>query len=167
NGGHGVYLDAGATDNTIGGGTLSVTRLNVSPALDGLGLDVAAVGNTIQGRDVNPVRVNSPFTALLELRQGLESNDTRQIELAGRRLEDTLTQMQRVQGELAAKDRVMVSRGARTEDAVTQTQLQQSDVRDADMTEAIVRFQQFQTALEANMASGSKLLSLSLMDYLR
>ena len=37
---------------------------------------------------------------------------------------------------------------------------------DVDMAEAIVRFQQMQTALQANLATASKVLNLSLLDYL-
>jgi len=39
-------------------------------------------------------------------------------------------------------------------------------VRDVDMTDAIVRFQQLQTALQANLSTASQVLNLSLLDYL-
>lgn len=155
-------------DNTIGPNNLAISRLNISPAIDSLGLNVAASsGGVMQGNDINPIRVNSPFTALVELRRGLEANDTRAIDLAGRRLGETLTQMQRVQGEMAAKAKAMVARTNRIESSKTDTQIRQSDVRDVDMTEAIVKFQQFDTALQANLQTASKVLGMSLLDYLR
>lgn len=161
--GNGIVL----TDNTVGGGTFGVSRLNLSPAIDSLGLNVLAAGNTLQGDDINPIRVDGPFTALIELRRGLENNDTQQISMAGERLGETLKHMQRVQGELAAKAKSMISRTGRIENAETDAQIRRSDVADVDMTEAIVRFQQLQTALQANLQTASKIMSLSLMDYLR
>jgi len=154
------------TDNTAGAGTLRIERLNFSPAIDGLGLDVTATGNTLVGRDVNPVKVDSAFTALLELRAALQADDSQAISAAGRRLSTNLDRMQEVQGRLAAKAAAMLGRTSRVENETTATRVLQSDVRDADITEAIVRFQQVQTALQANLATAARIMNLSLLDYL-
>jgi len=155
------------TDQTAGPETLRIEALNSSPALVDLGLDVTATGNQLQGRDVNPVRVDSPFTALLELQRGLQADERLTIQTAAERLERTLTGMLRVQGQIASQARAMEERGERvaTETDAAQTLL--SDVRDADLTEATLRFQQLQTALQANLLTASKLLNLSLLDLLR
>ena len=155
------------TDNTAGGGTLAIERLNLSPAIDGLGLNVAAVGGVLTGADVNPVKVDSPFTALLELRQALAGDDSEGISAAGRRLSTSLEHMQELQGHLAAKAAAMLERGDRIENERSAARILQSDIRDADLTEAIVRFQQVQTALQANLATASRVMNLSLLDYLR
>ncbi len=155
------------TDNTAGGGTLAIERLNLSPAIDGLGLNVAAVGGVLTGADVNPVKVDSPFTALLELRQALAGDDSEGISAAGRRLSTSLEHMQELQGHLAAKAAAMLERGDRIENERSAARILQSDICDADLTEAIVRFQQVQTALQANLATASRVMNLSLLDYLR
>jgi flagellin-like hook-associated protein FlgL len=155
------------TDNTAGGGTLRIERLNMSPAIDGLGLNVSATGNELRGIDVNPIVVDSPFTALLELRSALEENDTRAITGAAERLDRTLDHMLRVQGAMAAQARAMQDRAGRVESESTATRVLLSDTRDVDLTEAIVRFQQMQTALQANLATSSRVMNLSLLDYLR
>jgi len=155
------------TDNTVGAGTLRIERLNVSPAIDGLGLDGTVVGDTLTGRDVNPVRVHSPFTTLLAMRDGLARDDTQAISIAGGKLNESLRDMQQVQGELAAKASAMQQRGDRIDNEITATRVLQSDVRDVDMTEAIIRFQQVQTALQANLATAAQIMNLSLLDYLR
>ncbi|RMF80435.1 MAG: hypothetical protein D6744_08245 [Planctomycetota bacterium] len=155
------------TDNTAGPGELRIEKLNVSPAIDMLGLNVAAAGGQITGTDVNPVRVDSVFTAMLELRDALAADDARAITAAGERLNRTLDGMQEVQGRLAAKAKVMAARSERIADEVTSTQVLQSDVRDVDLTEALVRFQQVQTALQANLTTSSQILGLSLLDFLR
>lgn len=154
-------------DNTVGGGTLAVEKLNLSPAIDSLGLNVPATIGRIMGNDINPVRVDSPFTALVDLTSGLESNDTRGIAAAGARMERMLTHLERVLGQHAAKSKAMDDRSARIDSESTATQVLLSDTRDADMTESIVRFQQLQTALQANLSTANKILSLSLIDYLR
>jgi len=154
-------------DNTVGGGTLRVERLNLSPAIDGLGLDVSAVGDTLTGRDVNPVVVDSPFTGLLELRAALAADDTRGISRAAQRLSASLERMQDVQGQLAARAAGMLERAERIENEVTATRVLHSAIRDADVSEALVRFQQVQTALEANLATAARIMNLSLLDYLR
>jgi flagellar hook-associated protein 3 FlgL len=155
------------TDNTSGAQTLRVERANLSPALDGLGLDVPVTGNTLVGRDVNPVRVDNGLTALLELRDGLRADETQTIGQAGARLENALRRMQDVQGRLASQARAMAERSTGTEDEVTAARVLLSDVRDVDLTEAVVRFQQMQTALQANLTTSSRVMNLSLIDYLR
>jgi flagellin-like hook-associated protein FlgL len=41
-----------------------------------------------------------------------------------------------------------------------------SDLRDTDLTDAITRFQQLQTALEANLRTAGRLQSLTLLNFL-
>ena len=53
-----------------------------------------------------------------------------------------------------------------TESAVLATQTFLSAIEDLDYTEAVTRFQQAQTALQANLLSGSQLLNLSLLDFI-
>lgn len=154
------------TDNTVGAGTLRIERLNLSPAIDGLGLNVSTAGNRLAGEDANPVKVDSPFTALLELRAALQADDSQAISAAGGRLSGSLDHLQEVQGKLAAQAATMLGRAGRVEDEVTATRVLQSDVRDVDIAEAIVRFQQVQTALQANLATASRIMNLSLLDYL-
>lgn len=156
------------TDNTSGAGTLTIEKLNLSPAIDGLGLSGATLaGNVLTGRDVNPVIVDSPFTALLELRDGISRDDNQAVSWAGERMARVMKDMQATQGELAAKARSLIDRAVRVDDEATATRIMLSDVRDVDMAEAVVRFQQVQTALQANLATSSRVLGMSLIDYLR
>ncbi len=156
------------TDHTTGPGTLAVQKLNLSPALDDLGLSgVSASGGQLVGQDVNPVVVDSAFTALFELKRGIEDDDTRAIGRAAERLERTLEALQQQQGRLAALAASQQERADRIERQTTATQVLRSNFRDADLAESIVRFTQLQTALQANLASSSRILGLSLLDFLR
>ena len=155
------------TDHTAGGGTLSVTDLGGSLAAADLGLNVTATDNRLVGRDVNPVRVDSPFTALLELSRGMTTDDRVLMMTAGERIDRVLKSMQEVQGKLASRARVMADRAERVDSEVTATRIMLSDVRDVDIADAAVRFQQLQTALQANLSTALRVLNLSVLDYLR
>lgn len=161
--GNGIVI----TDNTSGPGTLRIEKLNLSPAIDTLGLSASSAGGSLNGLDVNPVRVDSPFTALLELRAALERDDTRSIGFAAERIERSLDHMLRVQGQLAAQAGAMLDRAVRIETEASGTQVLLSDVQDVDIADAAVRFQQVQTALQANLAASARILDLSLLDYVR
>lgn len=160
--GNGIQIQ----DNTAGAGTLEAQRINFSPALDDLGLDVASGGGLLAGRDVNPVRVDGPFTALLELREGLRTNDRRTIERAGERIERVLTGMLEIQGQTASQAKKMGDRAERLDNEISAARILLSETRDADLTEVITRFQQMQTALQANYAAASRILGLNLLNYL-
>lgn len=153
-------------DNTAGGGTLRVSAQNNATAVQDLGLDTSAVGNTLTGRDVNPLRADSPFTGLLELRSGLQGDDRRLMTTAAQRLERVLKEMQQVQGELASQAQMMSERSSRIEAEETATEIMLSDVRDVDIADAALHFHQLSTALQASLSTARQVMNLSLLDYL-
>lgn len=161
--GNGIVIQ----DNTSGGGTLQIQRLNVSPAIDWLGLDVQSSSGQISGRDVHQSVVDSPFTALLDLKRALEADDAQAVGSAAQRLQRNMSHMQEVQGRLAAQARMMLDREVRVEAETTATQILQSDTRDVDLTEALVRFQQLETALQASLQTSARVANLSLIDFLQ
>ena len=144
------------TDNTTGGGTVKIEALNGSTALASLGLDVTASGNQLVGRDINPLRVDSPFTALLELQSGMQRDDRAALTQAGQRLDRIMKRMQEVQGEMASRARVMTTAPTGSRPRSRPRKRCSANVRDVDFADAAVRFQQLQTALEANLSTASK-----------
>ena len=154
------------TDNTGGAGELVVSRANMSYAIDGLGLSQRTTGNTITGTDVSGKEPDSVFTALHNLYDGLMSDDTAKIGDATAKLEKFMNTATQLQGSVGARSKAMTTRQQLTEDAVTATKALLSNVQDVDYTEAVTRFQQAQTALQANLLTGSKLMQISLLDYL-
>ncbi len=160
--GNGLFI----ADNTVGAGTFTVEALNYSTALADLGLDASATGGRLTGQDVNPLRVDSPFTALLELHDGMQRDDRAALSEAGERLDRVIRNMQERQGEMASRARVMAERAERVEAEITATTALSSEVRDVDFAESIVRFQQLQTALEANLSTALRILNLSVLNYL-
>lgn len=154
------------TDNTGGAGNLAIVRANMSYAIDALGLSQSTTGNVITGSDVNGKVPDSVFTALRELYDGLMTDDTLKISNASARLEGFMRTATRLQGAVGARSRAMTTRQQLTEDAVVATQALLSEIKDLDYTEAITKFQQAQTALQANLLTGAKLMQISLLDYL-
>ena len=161
--GNGIVI----TDNTAGAGLLRIEALGNSPAWIDLGLNVSATGNQLIGTEVNPTRTEGVFTSLLEIRDALQADDTRALTFAGERLERTMDHMEQVRGEMAAQAKSLDNRATRITTQETFALVLKSDVQDVDITEAVVRFQQVQTALQANMQTASQVMNLSLLDYLR
>ncbi len=161
--GNGIRL----VDGTGGGGSLRVERMNQSYAVDDLGLAGKSVaGVELVGDDVNGITPDGVFTALYQLRSALQSGDTRQITAAGGRIEGQITAVNNILGEVGSRARAMTQRRDRTQDAVDATRKVLSELRDLDYAEAVTRFQQAQLALQANLMTSSKTMSLSLLDFL-
>jgi len=154
------------TDNTGGAGELVISRADLSYAIDGLGLEGRTTGNQIVGTDVNGKVPDSVFTALRDLYDGLMSDDEAKIGDAAARLEGFMTTASRLRGQVGARSQAMSTRQQLTEDAVTSTKALLSQIKDLDYTEAITKFQQAQMALQANLLTGSRLMQISLLDYL-
>lgn len=163
--GNGIQI----SDGTAGVNELHVERLNLSSAADDLGLyrsaDVSG-GAVLTGEDRATIRPNSVFTAMQDLYDALRAGDSARISDAGDRIGAFITEASRVRGVIGARSQAMTQRLNLTEDAVTATKKLLSDVKDIDYTEAITQFQQAQTTLQANLLTGSRLLQLSLMNFL-
>jgi len=165
--GNGIRL----TDNVGGADTLRLEKLNLSPALDHLGLS-GKVGSgagpvTLVSDDTHPVSPDGIFSQLIKLRDGLMAGDRSAVTQAGERIGELLTGVNRWQGVVGAQARGMSERLTRTEDAVNATRQMLSEVKDSDYTEAVTKFQQAQTALQASIMTGSQLMNLSLLEFLR
>jgi len=155
-------------DGTGGDGRLSIGRLNLSYALDDLGLSGAVEDPQTEliGDDVNTTRTDGVLTALIDLERALRADDTRGITDAASRVNGFINEVNRVRGVVGARAQAMQSRRQQTENAVLATQQLVSELRDLDYTEAVTRFQQAQTALQAALLTGGQSLNLSLMNFL-
>ena len=163
--GNGIVL----TDNTGGAGTFRVERAeNLANAAKDLGLlqEAATGSNVITGEDVNPFKDESIFTYLIDLRDGLKNNDTRAIEQASQNILAYQGHLEQYQGKLGFMTKGLELRQTQTETAVLSTKTLLSNIKDLDYTEAITRFQNLQTTLQANLQTGGQILNTSLLDYL-
>ena len=106
------------------------------------------------------------FCQFPDLERFLAENDEQAISETAQRLVEFAADTTRVHGVIGARAQGFRSRLDQTESAVNATQVFLSEIEDLDYTEAVTRFQQAQTALQANLLSGSQLLNLSLLDFI-
>lgn len=155
-------------DSTGGSGALSVTSLNQSAAATDLGL----LGSTIDDQtelvseDRNPTHTDGVFSALVELEAALRADDTNAIALAGARLAPLAEEVTRNHGIVGAQSQSMRSKLTQMEDTASSTEVFLSEVRDLDYAEAVTQMEQLSVQLQVSMQANSRLLGLSLMDFL-
>ncbi|MEM1012781.1 MAG: hypothetical protein AAGI46_11250 [Planctomycetota bacterium] len=144
-----------------------IGTLGTSQAVGDLGLDEPIAGNTIEGRDVNAVGVDGPFTHLKTLIRSLETGNLGQATTALSRLELSEDQVITVRGEVGGQLREVEQRRDRLEDTeLTQRELL-SRLEDVDLSTAILEYETLQTSLQAQLQTTSNLLNLTLFDFLR
>lgn len=169
--GNGIRLLEGAP----GSGQLSVTRpaLADSPsfAADDLGFTdgaatVVSSGEIVSG-DVNGIQPAGVFSTLIRLRDALRAGDTAEISVAANELETLIEQVNENRGIVGTTSASLSRRVEGIEDEVLAARSRLSEIEDLDYAAAITEFTQLQTALEATLLTGSRLLSLSFLDFLR
>ena len=162
--GNGIEL----TDSSGGGGPLSITRISNNGYFieEELGLAKSVNANTLTGDDVNPAKPSGLFTDLIALRDALLANDDTAISDAANAIEADRQAISNMRGAVGSQMRALADRKTQLEDNVLATETLRSDIRDIDFTEAITRYQNLYTALQANLQTGSQLTNISLLDFL-
>jgi len=160
--GNGLVL----TDTTGGAAELVVSSLNFSTSARDLGLDVAAAGVTLAGRDTNAIEAAGVFANLKKLQTALQTSDQNGITAAAEGLKADYDRIVRSRGEVGARVQELEHRQNRLEDENLATKGLLSKLKEVDFTQAISEFNTLQTALQASMMTTSRVLNLSLMDFL-
>ncbi|HWL95016.1 MAG TPA: flagellin [Phycisphaerae bacterium] len=162
--GAGLRLTGPAGPNPI---TVTSPNPPLSPVAGELGLDVTGTSTVLDGSQVGGFTQTGIFSALYRLRDGLLADDGADITQAGTLINEAQKRVANAAGQVGARSRDMQSRVTQLEDAVAATGTLLSELRDVDFVEAVARFQQAQTALQATLLTGSKTLNLSLLNYLQ
>lgn len=166
-----VLQDRGAD----GGSDFSVTALGGSFAADMLGIAKTVTNPagvdpvlTLTGDPLsaNGLRDASVFTALLQLRDALTSNDPSAIAAAADRIAAARTTVLDGRAEAGARARHLELTKNRLEDETVTFQGLLSETEDVDFAEAATKLTQEQTVLQASLASAAKILQTTLFDYL-
>jgi flagellin-like hook-associated protein FlgL len=165
NGSNGIVLHQNASFASA----IKVEPQNNSQAADGLGLlngTYDATTSDFRAKDPAKVRVDNIFSALIDLRDALNANDTNGITLAGENLDslvDGVSQTRATVGGLAKR----VEDGQKTQQDLTLLDTKtKSNLQDLDYTDAAIRLNQLQTQLQAGYQVTSQILSKSLLDFL-
>lgn len=174
-----VLAGAGVTASTSQGGAglrlagpagpnnLMVEALNLSPVAAELGILKSGTPTALEGENVAPFRQPGIFSALYRLRDALLADSSSEITEAGSQINALQRDVATVQGQVGAASKAMRDRLQQTDDAVAATRILLSELEDIDYTEAVTRFQQAQTALQASLLSSSRISNLSLLDFLQ
>jgi flagellar hook-associated protein 3 FlgL len=149
-----------------GAGTIQVEALNMSPVAGELGILKTGSATALEGDNVGAACQSGLFSALYRLRDALQANDSSEITEAGSQINTLQQQIAATRGEVGARSQSLNARLDQTQQAVDATQILLSELKDVDFTEAVTRFQEAQTALQASLMTGSQTLNLSLLDFL-
>jgi len=106
------------------------------------------------------------FNTLIDLNGYLEHNDTYGIERTLGRLEAHYNSMTSNIVDIGIKyNRLEIRDKMTTENSLSLTE-RRSNIEDADIIEAIMNMQSFETAYQAALNSTAKIMNLSLVDFL-
>lgn len=121
---------------------------------------------TLLGEDRATVRVDNMFTALIDLRDALLTNNVAGITLAGERLEGSIDGLTEIRGLVGGFAKRVENANEREKDVELLDQTTKSGLQDLDFAEAATRLAMLQTQLEATLRSTAILNSTTLLDYL-
>ena len=153
-------------DSTAGAQTVIAAKNGSSAAFD-LGIHGTFDSAVITGEDRATVAVDSVFSHLIALRDALLADDSAGISIATDKLQQDVTRLAEARATVGIRAQRVRDATIREEDMRLQDIGLKSEVQDLDYTEAALRFSMLQQQLEAGLATGSRALSLSLLDFLR
>lgn len=166
--GNGIVL----TDTSAGGGplkieTLSTNGYNVAEELGFTSANSSTTGLTLTGTDVNATTPAGVFSHLIALRDAMTAGDRTEVLRLGALLKEDEIRIINHHGRVGAQMRALEDRQERLQDNIIAMEELRSDLRDVDFAEAITRYQNIYTALQANLMSAGQMNNISLLDYLR
>ncbi|HEY4758939.1 MAG TPA: hypothetical protein VIH42_00005, partial [Thermoguttaceae bacterium] len=166
--GNGIEL----VDNSVGPGTLTVVRNPSSRAAVDLGLvpegesQSTSSSNTLTGADVNKSETEGIFTALLRLRQALETNDTAGIQRSVDLLDTSTLNLNFSRAELGVRQQGLDVIKNRLDSEDIELRKVLSNEYDADITQVASDLVARQTSFEASLRATASIFQMSLMNYL-
>lgn len=158
-----------ALTQTLAGGPVQVEKLNNSAAAEDLGFlhgtyDTASA--TLIAQDRAAVRVDNLFTALIDLRDSLRTDDSFGISLAGEALTESVDRLAATRALVGVYANRVQRSEQRQEDLSVLDEKLKSETQGLDFAEASIRFSLLQTQLQAAMTAGVQAQNLSLLDFL-
>jgi flagellar hook-associated protein 3 FlgL len=164
----GQYLFAGTKTNTTpftqSGGTVTYNG-NTDPILTRID-DNTLVQTNVDGQDLF-AGSKDVFATLNTIQQGLTANDTTAIQNGLADLRAVIDHTNVVRGQVGATLDHLQSRANDIQQQNVQLTADKSKIEDANIVEVAVKSTQAQTALQASMAAGARLVNLSLLDFLK
>ncbi|MGZ9586268.1 flagellar hook-associated protein FlgL [Paenibacillus marinisediminis] len=160
------YTVKGASTETTDKG---VYELNVSPAVT---VPVSITGELIFGGAVDLSKPATPdndnvFRMMDDLISALETNDTKQIADSMTRVDLHVDRIVTQWSEIGARmNRFELMENRLQDDKVSLTE-QRADVADVDMPGAFIKLKTQENVLQASLATGARIMQVSLIDFIR
>jgi flagellin-like hook-associated protein FlgL len=113
---------------------------------------------------------NSPsvFTTLMDLRDNLLRNDAKAIsEESIKMIDEDLQRILNLHAEVGTKSNRVTATKEKQENITLNLKKMLSSVEDIDMAEAIVRMTELETAYQAALQTGARVMQTTLMEFLR
>ncbi|MEM1331350.1 MAG: flagellin [Planctomycetota bacterium] len=165
--GNGITLSQGAVPAASGG--VSIAPNNNSTAAEDIGLLDGAYDTGTQAfvaQDRATVRVDSLFTALIDLRDSLTANDTVGIQLASQAIDGFTDQVGEQRALVGGYARRISSVRTFEEDRQLLDQTTRSQVQDLDFAAASTELSMLQAQLQAGYTAAATANQLSLLQFL-
>lgn len=150
-------------------GAVAIAPRNNSEAAEDLGFISGrydASSASFVGADRAKVRVSGIFSDLIDLRDGLEHDDTVGIGIAGNSLGTSINLLAETRGVVGGYSQRVDFAQRAEEDRTTFDEQVRSSLRDVDYTEAASRFSMLQTQLQAGLQATAISSRLTLLDFL-
>jgi flagellin-like hook-associated protein FlgL len=153
-----LTLDPSDTPPNTGSGAVDVTNAPMGP--------VTNAYETITGSDVHPLETESIFTALLRIQDGLQNNDTNEIQRAMALFDTKVTDMNLVHADLGARQQGLDAVNSRIDNENVELQTVLSDTYDVDVETVATDLTGRQLAYQASLKATALIFSMSLLNYL-
>ncbi|HNX76807.1 MAG TPA: flagellar hook-associated protein FlgL [Candidatus Rifleibacterium sp.] len=109
----------------------------------------------------------SVFTTLIDLRDNLLRNDPKAIsQVSIAKIDEDLTRVLNLHAEVGSKTNRVKAAKEKQENINLNLKEMLSSVEDLDMSEAIIRMTELETAYQAALQTGSKIMQMSLLNFL-
>ncbi len=171
--GNGIELVAddpayGAITVTPDAGSTAAVDLGLLPAAQSSASSTAAAGGlqVLSGADVNPQQTQSIFSALINLSNALQSNDSAGQQQAMTMLTNSTQNLSNVRADLGAQEQGLSTVSTQLASQKTQLQSTMSTDYDADMAQVLSEFTAAQTAYQASLEATGAMLKMTLLNYL-
>lgn len=156
------------TDTTGGAGNFSVFDMNGSQAATTLGIEGSTAGSALTGstQAFVGIQVESAFSGLLQLRDGLANNKPDEITGSARLIGGSESKIVAARGKGGAVVNTFETLKSRFEKQKDMFQRVKSDSEDIDMAEAISNLQLELTTLQAALSTAAKVLQVNLFNFI-
>ncbi|MGE4157662.1 MAG: flagellin [Planctomycetota bacterium] len=162
-----------ASLNTVNGNKLRLSGTSItlrdgnSNVLEQLGLEIGQpVAATVDSDDVTSLKVNSLFSAITDLINGLTGNDGGAIQQAGQDIDEAFDQLLQGRARVGGRLERLTLTSTQLETQNTFVSEELSATQDIDLAEKLTELQLQQVALQATLMSASRILEVSLLSYI-